>query len=100
MPGFGIVHHVGRKSGQSYAVPVNVFRQGDAWIIALTYGSESDWVKNVLAAGGCTLKTRGATVYLVEPVIEIDRRKAWAPLPVRLILRAIRVDMVMRLRAG
>jgi deazaflavin-dependent oxidoreductase (nitroreductase family) len=93
------VHHVGRKSGQPYAIPVNVFRQGDTWIIALTYGSESDWVKNVLAAGGCTLKTRRATVYLVDPVIEIDRQKDWAPLPVRLILRAIGVDMVMRLRA-
>jgi deazaflavin-dependent oxidoreductase (nitroreductase family) len=87
-----MVHHVGRKSGQSYAIPVNVFRQGDAWIIALTYGSESDWVKNVL-------KTRRATVYLVDPVIEIDRQKDWAPLPVRLILRAISVDMVMRFRA-
>jgi hypothetical protein len=29
------------------------------FIIALTYSSESEWVKNVLAAGGCELKTRG-----------------------------------------
>jgi deazaflavin-dependent oxidoreductase (nitroreductase family) len=51
LPGFAIVSHVGRKSGRTYRTPVNAFRTDDGYIIALTYGSESDWVKNVLAAG-------------------------------------------------
>jgi integrase/recombinase XerD len=38
---------------------VNVFRASNGFIIALTYSSQSEWVKNVLAAGGCELKTRG-----------------------------------------
>jgi deazaflavin-dependent oxidoreductase (nitroreductase family) len=59
LPGFGILTHVGRKSGKVYRTPVNVFRASNGFIIALTYSSQSEWVKNVLAAGGCELKTRG-----------------------------------------
>jgi deazaflavin-dependent oxidoreductase (nitroreductase family) len=59
LPGFGILTHVGRKSGKVYRTPINVFRASNGFIIALTYGSQSEWVKNVLAAGGCELKTRG-----------------------------------------
>jgi hypothetical protein len=59
LPGFGILTHVGRKSGKVYRTPVNVFRTPNGFIIALTYSSQSEWVKNVLAAGGCEVKTRG-----------------------------------------
>ena len=58
LPGFGILTHVGRKSGNVYRTPVNVFRPSNGFIIALTYSSQSEWVKNVLAAGVCELKTR------------------------------------------
>src|SRR3712207_5312300 len=81
LPGFGIVSHVGRKSGRDYHVPVNVFRTEGGYIIALTYGAESDWVKNVLAAGSCGLQTRGYWMRLSNPRIEIDEGKSWAPLP-------------------
>src|SRR5216117_811513 len=46
LPGFGIVTHVGRKSGRVYRTPVNVFRDQNGFAIALTYGRESEWVKN------------------------------------------------------
>lgn len=89
LPGFAIVSHVGRKSGRTYRTPVNAFRTEGGYIIALTYGSESDWVKNVLAAGSCELQTRGRWVRLFDPRIESDRSKGWAPLPVKLILDLI-----------
>src|SRR5947209_1601476 len=57
MPGFGIVTHIGRRSAKTYQTPINLFRDGDVYRIALTYGAESDWVRNVLAAGGCTVET-------------------------------------------
>src|SRR5262249_57830843 len=53
LPGFGILTHVGRKSGKTYRTPVNVFRVPNGFIIALTYSSQSQWVKNVLASAGC-----------------------------------------------
>ena len=103
LPGFAIVSHVGRKSGSAYRTPVNAFRTVDGYIIALTYGAESDWVKNVLAAGSCELLTRGRRVRLINPRINTDQRKVWAPLPVKLILDLIDAPQYMRLsseRAG
>jgi deazaflavin-dependent oxidoreductase (nitroreductase family) len=100
LPGFAIVNHLGRKSGRAYHTPVNAFRTDDGYIIALTYGSESDWVKNVLAAGWCELQTRGWRVRLTNPRIETDNSKSWAPLPVRLILDLIDAPQYMRLSAA
>ena len=65
IPGLGVVIHRGRRSGRRYQTPVNVFPADDGYILALTYGPDTDWVRNVLAAGGCELRTRGRTVRLV-----------------------------------
>jgi deazaflavin-dependent oxidoreductase (nitroreductase family) len=97
LPGFAIVSHVGRKSGRNYRTPVNAFRTDGGYIIALTYGAQSDWVKNVLAAGSCELETRGRRVRLFDPCIVTDESKGWAPLPVRLILNRIDAPQYMRL---
>jgi deazaflavin-dependent oxidoreductase (nitroreductase family) len=45
MPGFGVIVHRGRRSGARYQTPVNVFRAGNGYVIALTYGPDTDWVK-------------------------------------------------------
>ena len=97
LPGFAIVSHVGRKSGRPYRTPVNAFRTDGGYIIALTYGAQSDWVKNVLAAGSCELQTRGGQVCLFDPHIVTDDSKDWAPLLVRLILGLIDAPQYMRL---
>jgi deazaflavin-dependent oxidoreductase (nitroreductase family) len=72
LPGFGVVLHVGRKSGRRYRTPVNVFRRPGGWIIALMYGPNADWVRNVRATNGCTLQTRGGTVRLAQPHVYRD----------------------------
>ncbi len=97
LPGFAIVSHVGRRSGRAYRTPVNAFRTDRGYIIALTYGSESDWVKNVLAAGSCELQTRGRRVRLSDPRIDTDDSKGWAPLPVKLVLDLIHAPQYLRL---
>src|SRR5437660_10112182 len=88
-PGFGIVTHVGRKSGRVYRTPVNVFRAPEGFLIALTYGRESEWVKNVIAAGGCKLETRGVQYQLSAPTIVHDPTRRRFPIPVRIVLRLI-----------
>ncbi len=75
MPGFGLLLYRGRKSGKPYRTPMNVFRHGDEYVLALTYGSDVQWVKNVLAARGCELKTRGHIVRLVEPKVFVDPQR-------------------------
>ena len=97
LPGFGVVVHRGRTSGQTYRTPVNVFRVADGYVIALTYGADSDWVKNVLAAGGCELITRGRIVGLTEPEIRHDEQRRPVPHVVRVALRLLLVEDFMHL---
>jgi deazaflavin-dependent oxidoreductase (nitroreductase family) len=89
LPGFGIVINTGRKSGTIYRTPVNVFRSSEGFLIALTYGRDSGWVKNVLAAGGCQIETRGAVYQLFDPVVVHDPSRRRFPILVRLILGLI-----------
>jgi deazaflavin-dependent oxidoreductase (nitroreductase family) len=98
LPGFGIVAHVGRRSGQSYRTPVNLFHDGDHYVIALTYGRDSQWVRNVLAAGEADVETRGKRIHLVDPEVVNDPDRSRIPTPVRPFLRALKVDDVMLLR--
>jgi len=97
LPGFGILTHVGRKSGRVYRTPVNVFRAPEGFLIALTYGRESEWVKNVLAAGECELETRGVRYQLSAPTIVHDPTRRRFPIPVRVVLRLIGADDFMQL---
>jgi deazaflavin-dependent oxidoreductase (nitroreductase family) len=97
LPGFGFLTHVGRKSGRVYRTPVNVFRTPEGFLIALTYGRDSEWVKNVLSAGGCQLETRGLVYQLSAPTIVHDPTRRRFPLPVRMILGIIGANDFMQL---
>jgi hypothetical protein len=69
-------------------------------VIALTYGPESDWVRNVLAAGGCELITHGRNKRLTSPQIRHDERQRFVPRPLRPVLRLLRVTDFMHLEEG
>jgi deazaflavin-dependent oxidoreductase (nitroreductase family) len=96
LPGFGILTHIGRKSGEVYRTPVNVFRAPEGFLIALTYGRESEWVQNVLAAEGCQLETRGVRRLLSAPTIVHDPTRRRFPFPVRIVLRLIGANDFMQ----
>jgi deazaflavin-dependent oxidoreductase (nitroreductase family) len=89
LPGFAILTHRGRTTGRTYRTPINVFRRGDDYFFFLTYGSDVQWVKNVLAAGSCSVETRGGVVELVEPELITDPELRPAPPQVRFIERRI-----------
>ena len=91
LPGFGVVIHRGRRSGRIYETPVNVFRRGDGYVVALTYGAGADWVKNVLSAGVCDLITHGRRMRVVVSHIQHDEQRLPVPTIVRPVLRLINV---------
>jgi deazaflavin-dependent oxidoreductase (nitroreductase family) len=97
LPYFGIVVVPGRTSGIVRNVPMNVFRAGDDYVFALTYGPDVDWVKNVLAASGCELRTRGRSVRLRDPVLVHDASRRLMPVPVRFFLGLLDVTEFLRL---
>jgi deazaflavin-dependent oxidoreductase (nitroreductase family) len=92
LPGFGVVVHIGRKSGRQYRTPVNVFRRGNSYVIALTYGPRSDWVQNVMAGGEVALETRGRTERLGHPRIVHDESRRAMPRFARPILALVGVS--------
>ncbi len=98
LPGFGILGYTGRKSGKAYRTPLNIFRHGDDWVVALTYGSDVQWVKNVLAAGEATLEKGRRRIRLVDPEVLVDPQRRLMPFPVRQVLGLMRVSEFMRLR--
>ena len=100
-PGFGTVVHTGRRSGREFRTPVNVFTTGSGFVVALTYGAEADWVRNVLAAGGCRLVHRGREVGLRDPRL-IDEHEAQAAVPaaVRVVLGVLNVHEYLNLSRG
>ena len=97
LPGFGIITHVGRKSGKIYRTPINVFRAPNGFAVALTYGRQSEWVKNVLAAGRCELQTGGRHYHLSDPKIAHDPTRKQFPFPVRIVLGIVGANDFMQL---
>lgn len=91
LPDFGIVVHRGRRSGRRFETPVNVFADGDGYAFALTYGAGADWVRNVLAAGGCEVRIRGRSIPLAAPRLVHDESRRYVPGVARPILRAVGV---------
>jgi deazaflavin-dependent oxidoreductase (nitroreductase family) len=100
MPGFGVVVHHGRRSGRRYQTPVNVFPAEDGYLLALTYGPDTDWVKNVLAAGGCELQTRGRTIRLLSPHLYHDESRRGIRPVERQILRILGVADFLSLKTA
>ncbi|MCV7195665.1 nitroreductase family deazaflavin-dependent oxidoreductase [Mycobacterium angelicum] len=105
-PGWAVVIHRGRKSGRVFRTPLWAFRRADGYVIALTYGHDADWVRNVLAAGGCELQTRRRALQLGNPVLYHDESARDMPPVIRFALRRVlkapeflRLDVVRELAA-
>ena len=98
LPGFGSLHHVGRVSGRSYRTPVKVFRQAENYVFSLPYGSNSDWVKNVLAAQGCVLVTGRRRIHLSDPQVYVTEEETAIPAAIRVILRRVKAHEYLALK--
>ena len=87
---FVMVEVVGRRSGVPHRTPVAAFSHPAGWLIALTYGSGADWVRNVEAADGSVLHRRGVAEVVSEPVV-VGRVEAFPHLPwlIRQFLRIL-----------
>jgi len=65
--GFAVLEHIGRRSGAAYETPLNVFIDSDSVMVALTYGSDVDWLKNVRATGESTFVVQGERIQVGRP---------------------------------
>jgi len=75
LPPWALIVHRGRRSGTEYRTPVLARRSGSTLSIALYYGRDAQWVRNLEAAGGGTVIRRGQRMRLANVRVEgADRR--------------------------
>ncbi|MFL5680983.1 MAG: nitroreductase family deazaflavin-dependent oxidoreductase [Chloroflexota bacterium] len=91
VPGYGVLTHVGRRSGRVYRTPIKYFRHDGEYVIALMYGTDSDWLRNIEAAGGATLTHGGRAVAVGNPRRTYDPTVSLAPAYVRPVFQLLRV---------
>ena len=84
LPPWAVILHRGRRSGRPYRTPVLAFRRDRTLIVALLYGEESDWLRNVKSGGGRFVRM-GRTYELSTPrvvdtsaAVELSRLPALA----------------------
>jgi deazaflavin-dependent oxidoreductase (nitroreductase family) len=94
-----VIRHRGRTSGRPYETPVGVVATDDGFLIALMYGSRTNWLQNVLASRSATIVHEGQTYEVDEPAL----------IPMRAVaarftssdqqgFRVLRVDQALQVR--
>src|SRR2546425_6308835 len=97
VPIWGVVGHRGRRSRRAYLTPVAVFATSEGFVIPLPFGDRTDWCRNLVAAGGGTMKWKGVEYTVTEPEI-VDAVAALGAFPrvVRPLVRAFGITRVLR----
>ena len=91
------IRHVGRKTGRSYETPVVPFAAPDGFVIALPYGPDTDWIRNVLATGSATIVTEGETWLIDRPeLVPTEVAAPYMPAKEQRALRRFAVAQCLR----
>jgi deazaflavin-dependent oxidoreductase (nitroreductase family) len=100
-PLWGIIRYSGRRSGRSYATPVVVQRTRDGFLIPMPFGDATQWARNILAAGGVTIRWRAGEYRAVDPeVIDWPAARSGFPLLLRAMIPVTGIRTFMRVRTA
>jgi deazaflavin-dependent oxidoreductase (nitroreductase family) len=88
IPPYAVVVHRGRKTRVEYRTPVLALRHGENLIIALLYGDQTQWMRNLEAGGGGRIVRRGRE-HRISSMLVTDGTTDPARVPLRL-RRALR----------
>ena len=74
LPPWAVIIHRGRRSGRRYRTPLFALKRDRTLVIALLYGRESDWLRNLRAGGGQVV--RAGRTFTVGPPEVVDTSEA------------------------
>ncbi len=101
LPPLAIVLHRGRRTGRAFATPVLAFHTADGLVVGVLYGIESDWVRNVKAAGRAQVRRRGVVRdYQRAQLVSREEGIRLLPAAVGVAFRALKVRGFIRLEAA
>lgn len=94
-----VIRHRGRSSGTPYETPVGAVATDDGFLIALVYGSRTNWLRNVLASGSATILWEGRTFQVDQPeIVPMGPVATSFPPGDQRGFRLLGVDQALRLR--
>ncbi|MDX3660211.1 nitroreductase family deazaflavin-dependent oxidoreductase [Streptomyces sp. ID05-26A] len=95
---WAVLTHVGRSSGMLYRTPMEAHPVDGGYLVVLVYGSRSDWVRNVMAAGHAKLTINGEDVEVSAPRV-VSEAEAFSALAegVKRPPRSLRITEFLRM---
>jgi deazaflavin-dependent oxidoreductase (nitroreductase family) len=67
LPLYAVIEHHGRKSGATYRTPIVARRTDGGFVLPVPFGPNTNWVRNVLAAGEATITWKGGSHPVTAP---------------------------------
>jgi len=94
-----VIRHQGRRTGRTYQTPVWAVPTEDGFVVAIVYGSGTDWLKNVVASGAAAIVHHGETYPVDQPeIVAMDSAWAYFPATLQRTHRLVRVNGCLRVR--
>lgn len=98
--GLTVVRHRGRVSGRIYETPVAVFDRAEGYRVVLSYGRQTDWLRNLDAAGDGQLQVDGKWLNIVSTNVVHDAHGLGMPPLIRPLLRLLKITDFVDLRTA
>ena len=97
IPLWGVVRHRGRRSGRAFATPIALAATRDGFVVPLPWGDRTDWCRNVVAAGGGTIRYRGRDHSVRDPeVVGVEVGGPAFPPPIRALIPRTGIKRFLR----
>jgi deazaflavin-dependent oxidoreductase (nitroreductase family) len=94
-----VIRHQGRRTGRTYQTPVWAVPTEDGFVIAIVYGSGTDWLKNVLASGAAAIVHQGEIYRVDQPeMVPMERTRGYFPAKLQRTHRLVGVEGCLRVR--
>ena len=94
-----VIRHTGRITGRPYETPIVPLATEDGFVIALPYGTNTDWLKNVLARGSATIVKEGHNYRVDEPeTVPVEAVTAYFSAKEQRNFRRFRISQCLRVR--